>query len=275
VCLAGISGWTGKCVAEAILKAPDLSLTGAVARKAAGQDIGKFLGVETIGANISSSVEDGLKNGANVYVDYTSAEVVKINVMKALKNGIACVVGSSGLTADDYKEIEELARHKNVGVIACGNFSITAALAKHFALLAAEHLSHWEIIDYASAGKLDAPSGTTRELAEQLSVVRANTLGRPLDQIHGPRESRGAQISGTPVHSIRLPSYVIAFETIFGLPNERLTIRHDAGSGPEPYVDGTLIAVRKVIETKGLVRGLDALLFNKAPERSSFKKALH
>jgi len=73
-------------------------------------------------------------------------------------------------------------------------------LAKHFALIAAHYLPSWEIIDYAGAAKIDAPSGTTRELAEEL-----------------------ATIDGTQVHSIRLPGYVIAFETIFGLPDERLS----------------------------------------------------
>ena len=64
------------------------------------------------------------------------------------------------------------------------------------------------------------------------------------------------------MHSVRLPGFVIAFETLFGLPDERLTIRHDAGSGAEPYAAGTLLAVRKVMEITGLVRGLDQLLFN-------------
>ena len=70
-----------------------------------------------------------------------------------------------------------------------------------------------------------------------------------------------ATIGGTQVHSVRLPSFVIAFETIFGLPDERLTIRHDAGSGAEPYAQGTLLAAQKVMEITGLVRGLDQLLF--------------
>jgi 4-hydroxy-tetrahydrodipicolinate reductase len=73
--------------------------------------------------------------------------------------------------------------------------------------------------------------------------------------------SRGATVAGTQVHSVRLPGIVLAFETIFGLPNERLTIRHDAGKGAEPYVNGTLLAVRRVMQVTGLVRGLDRLLF--------------
>jgi 4-hydroxy-tetrahydrodipicolinate reductase len=36
-----------------------------------------------------------------------------------------------------------------------------------------------------------------------------------------------------------LPGFVISFETIFGLPDERLTIRHDSDSGAQPYVAGT------------------------------------
>lgn len=56
---------------------------------------------------------------------------------------------------------------------------------------------------------------------------------------------------------------MLAFEAILGLPNERLTIRHDAGPGAEPYVGGTLLAVRRVMEMTGRVRGLDHLLFGK------------
>jgi 4-hydroxy-tetrahydrodipicolinate reductase len=54
---------------------------------------------------------------------------------------------------------------------------------------------------------------------------------------------------------------VLAFETIFGLPDERLTVRNDAGKGVEPYVNGTLLAVRRVMQVTGLVRGLDRRLF--------------
>jgi 4-hydroxy-tetrahydrodipicolinate reductase len=48
---------------------------------------------------------------------------------------------------------------------------------------------------------------------------------------------------------------------IFGLPDERLTVRHDAGKGAELYVHGTLLGVRRVMQVTGLVRGLDRLLF--------------
>jgi 4-hydroxy-tetrahydrodipicolinate reductase len=128
------------------------------------------------------------------------------------------------------------------------------------ALLAARHLPQWEIIDYASAGKPDVPSGTAHELAERLGEVRRPALGRPIDEIHGPREARGADVAGTRVHSVRVPSFVVSTEIVFGAPDERLTIRHDAGSTPAPYVAGTLLAVRRVPALTGLTRGLDTLL---------------
>ena len=146
------------------------------------------------------------------------------------------------------------------GSIAAGNFSLTAAMAQAAALLVAPFLPNREIIDYASAGKKDSPSGTARELAERLATINATTLDVPVDQTDGLVAARGATVAGTQVHSLRLPSFVVSTEIVFALPDERLSIRHDAGSTPTPYVAGTLLAVRAVTQHTGLVRGLDTLL---------------
>jgi 4-hydroxy-tetrahydrodipicolinate reductase len=259
VCLAGATGWTGRALAPAIAGAPDLELRSAVSRTAAGRDLGEALGADALGVPVHGAVAEAL-DGVDVLVDYTSATAVKGNVMAAIEAGVAVVVGSSGLTADDLAEIDAAARARSVGVIAAGNFSLTAAMAQAAALLAARHLPHWEVLDYASATKPDVPSGTARELAERLGEVRRPELGHPIETLHGPREARGADVAGTRVHSVRVPSFVVSTEVVFGLPDERLTIRHDAGGTPEPYVAGTLIAVRRAPGLTGLLRGLDRLL---------------
>jgi 4-hydroxy-tetrahydrodipicolinate reductase len=197
----------------------------------------------------------------DVLIEYTHASSVKHHVLSALKKNVRVVIGSSGLTVEDFAEIERLSKEKGLGVIAAGNFSLTAALAKRFSLLAAQYLPTWEIVDYASAGKPDAPSGTTRELADQMSQVKSNELAVPIASTIGSKEARGASIGGAQVHSVRLPGYTLAFETLFGMPDERLTIRHDAGTSAMPYVQGTLLAVQKVMHINGLVRGMDKLLF--------------
>ncbi|MBP9090186.1 4-hydroxy-tetrahydrodipicolinate reductase [bacterium] len=263
VCVAGVTGWTGKAVAQGICATEDMSLVSAVSRSSAGKSLRELDINCDSDVIVAATVEEALAQPVDVFVDYTSAAAVKEHAMYALNKGVAVIVGSSGLTAEDYTAIEKLATSKNIGVIACGNFSITAALAKHFALLAAEYLPSWEILDYAGSTKMDAPSGTTRELAECLEAVRQNKLGREIKDVVGDSAARGAQVRGTPIHSLRLPGYVLSFETIFGLPEERLTVRHDAGTSALPYVDGTLLALRQVGAVNGLIRGLDQLMFGK------------
>jgi 4-hydroxy-tetrahydrodipicolinate reductase len=169
-------------------------------------------------------------------------------------------VGSSGLTAADYDEIDRRARAQGAGVVAAGNFSLLAALLLRAATEAAHHVEAWEVIDYASAVKPDAPSGTARELAERLEAVRRPVLGVPLDEVHGSPEARGATIGGTQVHSLRLPGFVVSTEIVFAAKGQRLSFRHDAGESPAPYVAGTLLAVRAAPGRVGLTRGLDRLL---------------
>ena len=259
VCVAGATGWAGRAVAEAVLQEDDLSLVSAMSRSAAGTDLGEAWGGAAVGVPVSASVDQGLQ-GADVLVEYTSHATVREHTLAAVGRGFHVVVGSSGLTAEDFGEIDALARERGVGVVAAGNFSLTAAIAQAAALLAARHLPHWEVIDYAAATKPDAPSGTARELAERLGAVRRPVLGRRIDETSGPRAARGATVEGTQIHSIRLPGFSVSTEVVFALPDERLVIRHDAGSSPDPYVAGTLLAIRAVGDRVGVTRGLDRLL---------------
>jgi 4-hydroxy-tetrahydrodipicolinate reductase len=260
VCVAGATGWTGRPIAEAVAAADDLVLRSAVSRSAAGQDLGAAWGRrEPMGVPVFGSVVEAV-DGVDVLIDYTSDEVVRTNTLTAIEHGVSVVIGTSGLTADDFAEIERAAAEAEVGVVAAGNFSLTAAMAQAAALLVAGHLPYREVIDYASAGKPDAPSGTARELAERLADVRPNSLDVPPDRTRGATDARGTTVRGTQVHSVRLPSFVVSTEVIFALPDERLSIRHDAGSTPTPYVGGTLLAARVVAGRTGLTRGLDTLL---------------
>ncbi len=233
-------------MAAAVEAADDLELVAGVSRS----DPGSY-----------SSVGEALDAvPADVLVDYTHASVVREDVLAAVERGVHVVVGSSGLSAADYDEIDKRARERQVGVVAAGNFSLTAALLLRAATEAARHLAAWEVIDYASIGKTDAPSGTARELAERLDTVRAPTVGVPIDEVLGAPEARGATVAGTQVHSLRLPSFVVSTEVVFAAEGERLSIRHDAGETPAPYVAGTLLAIRAAPNRVGLVRGLDQLL---------------
>ncbi len=263
VCIAGATGWTGRAVAQGILASDDLQLRSALARNTAGQDLGTAWGGDPIGVTVTDDLAAAL-DGVDVLVDYTSHDSAKQHALTAISRGVHVVVGASGLTADDHAEIDAAARTAGVGAVAAGNFSLTAAMAQAAALLVAPYLPDREIVDYASAGKPDAPSGTARELAERLAdVADAAELAVPVAVTGGHPEARGASIAGTQVHSVRLPSFVVSTEIVFAMPDERLTIRHDAGGTPTPYVAGTLLAIRAAPQRVGLVRGLDTLLLGR------------
>lgn len=260
VCIAGITGWVGSVLGPAVSESVDMKLVSAVSRKSAGKNISDLFSFKGDTFTVSGTVEEALKYKPDVLIDYTSPDSVKSNVLAAVNSGVNVVVGTSGLTDEDYDDIGEAAMKKGVGVVAAGNFAISAALMLRFATIAAKFLPSWEILDYASWDKIDSPSGTANELAYRISKVAKPEMKVPIEKMHGPKESRGASLNGNQVHSLRLSGYVIGADVIFGSLGERLTLKFDAGNEAKTYVEGTLMAARKVSGYRGLVRGLDNLL---------------
>ena len=184
VCFAGLTGWTARPIVRAINEANDLVLTAGVSRSAAGRSLGEFGGSDA--GSVYATVVEALEAAeVDVLVDYTSATAVRQHVEAAVDAGVHVVVGSSGLSAEDYADLDRRARQQGVGVFAAGNFSVMAAVLLRAAQVAAQHLDHWEILDYASKGKHDVPSGTSRELAEALAQLREPRGAVPLRSCTG------------------------------------------------------------------------------------------
>ncbi|HLW75082.1 MAG TPA: 4-hydroxy-tetrahydrodipicolinate reductase [Gammaproteobacteria bacterium] len=260
VCLAGAAGHVGRELTRAILDADDIVLVSAVGRKSAGKKLSAVTGEARADILVYADIATALKTApVDVLIDYTRPDAVKANVRGAIEAGCHVVIGTSGLTDADYAKIDAWATRRGVGVFAAGNFSLTAALLQHFAVLAAAAMPHWEILDYAADSKPDAPSGTARELAYQLGQVMKPVWQVPVEATQGLKESRGASLNGSQMHSIRLPGYYSAVQAVFGSPGERLELRHESTSYA-PYVAGTLLAVRRVHAFKGLKRGMGTLL---------------
>ena len=260
VCLAGATGWAGSALAQSIAQSDAIELVAAVSRTHAQRILGDVLAEPRLTCPVYATAEQALGTPCDVFFEYTKPEVAKANCLLALHHGAHVVIGTSGLTDADYTEIAAVAEEQQRGVLAVGNFALTVVLLQKFAEMAAKYIPQWEIIDYAHDGKKDAPSGTARELAARLSRIRPSELTIPLEQTQGIVETRGARVAGSQIHSIRLPGYTISAEIIFGMPDQKLTIRHDSGTSAEPYVDGALLAIRTVGSFVGLHRGLDSVL---------------
>jgi 4-hydroxy-tetrahydrodipicolinate reductase len=252
VCLAGATGWAGSELARGIAATSDVQVVSGVSRTHAGTSVA--------GVPIFATVGEALAIECDVLVEYTSAATAAANIRTALEHDLHVVVGSSGVTDAQFAELDALARGRRRGVLACGNFALTVVLLQKFAAMAAKYIPTWEIIDYAYEAKPDAPSGTARELAQRLSAVRRPESAVPVAQTLGSPEARGADLAGTQVHSVRLPGFVLGVEAIFGMPDQTLVLRHQAGASARPYVDGALLAIRKVATLVGVHRGLDAVL---------------
>lgn len=261
ITIAGATGWAGSALARGVAASPDLELVAAVSRTHAGRSLGPILGVDVLNAPVYATADEAFAaHPPDVFVEYTKPGVAKSNVLTALHHGAHVVVGTSGLTDEDYAEIDAAAHAAGRGVLAAGNFALTVVLLMKFAEAAAKLIPHWEIIDYARDTKADAPSGTVRELAGRLGRVAEARQAVSVEDTLGEKGTRGATMGGAQVHAVRLPGYTLSTEVMFGLPDQRISIRTDAGASAEPYVDGALIAIRKVGEFVGLRRGLDSVL---------------
>ncbi len=261
VLIAGGTGWAGSELSKGVFNNKKMELVGALSRKNKGQNLADLLKLGSGNIPIFENIEMALsKIDFDVLVEYTKPNIAKKNVIASLKNGKRVVIGTSGLTEKDYSEIEQTANENKTSVLAVGNFAITVVLLQKFSEMAAKYIPNYEIIDYAHEEKIDSPSGTARELAYRLSKIQESKLFVSKDKLVGIKESRGARLNGVQVHSVRLPGHVISIESIFGLKDEKLTIRHDSGASAEPYVKGGLLAIEKVGTFIGLKRGLDSVM---------------
>jgi 4-hydroxy-tetrahydrodipicolinate reductase len=173
--------------------------------------------------------------GYEAVIDFTRPDAVRANVEGALRAGIPCVVGTTGLGDGDFDAFDRLAKEGGVACFVAPNFALGAVLMMRFAAEAAKHLPRAEIVELHDERKVDAPSGTAKATADAMG-------------------------SDVPIHSVRLPGLVAHQEVVLGGPGQFLTIRHDTTSR-EAFVPGVLLALERLRSLpSGLTVGLDALL---------------
>ena len=241
----GVLGARGRMGAEAckaITEAPDMSL---VATLEAGDPVYSLA-----------------SEGANVVVDFTTPDVVMGNLDWLIHNGIHAVVGTTGFTPERINQVKLWSNEvPEVGVLIAPNFGIGAILMMRFAAEAARFFESVEIVELHHPDKVDAPSGTARHTAELIAQARLNAgLGaQPDATISGLPGARGADVSGIPVHAVRMRGLVAHQEVLFGDQGETFTIRHDSIDRTS-FMPGVLAGIRGVPVHPGVTVGLDAYL---------------
>jgi len=257
VVVQGALGKMGRDIVNALCLEPETQIVGAVELKTTDDYLPLPDG--SGGIPFSSDLSYVLTTcQPDVLVDFTIAQATMPAVRIATKQGVNLVIGTTGLTADELSEIDQLATTRQVGAVVAPNFALGAVLMIHLAKVAAKYLDYAEIIELHHHQKADAPSGSALATAKAMATARGEPFNRPVEQ-RTTSSSRGQEVEGVTIHSVRLPGLLAHQEVLLGAPGQTLSIRHDTISR-ECYMPGIILAVKEAGKRKGLVYGLDTLL---------------
>lgn len=267
VIVNGAAGKMGREVVKAVAGAPDMTLFGAIDRNPEflERDAGEVAGCGPLEVPIMNDLQGMLvlasqEQQPGVTIDFTHPDSVYENVRSAIAYGIRPVVGTTGMSPEQLRDLAEFADKASVGCLIVPNFSIGMILLQQAAVAASQYFDHVEIIELHHNQKADAPSGTAIQTAQMLAEM-GKTFNPPqvkeTEKLQGARGSLAEE--GIRIHSIRLPGFIAHQEVIFGGPGQVYTLRHDT-SDRACYMPGVLLAIRKVLQLQSLVYGLEKIL---------------
>ena len=187
------------------------------------------------GAELSAALK---QSEAQAGIDFTVAGLGAQHGLAMLEAGVAPVIGTSGVTLQEDKLLDEAATAVGLAGLVVPNFCLGVWLQQELARRAAEFYGSVEIIEEHHACKPDAPSGTAADTARQLAALL-------------PGE--GTEV---PIHSVRLEGLFSNQEVLFGGTGEVLRIRHET-FGLEAFGPGILASIAYVLgASPGVRRGI-------------------
>lgn len=243
--VCGANGKMGKEVVNAVNNADDMELVAKI-------DIidGEF-----------ASVEDALKSkDIDVIIDFTQPNSIYNNAKLCLDNKVNIVIGTTGLSDEQIKDLETLSNKNKTACFIAPNFSTGAVLMMMFSKMASKYFDNAEIIELHHNQKKDAPSGTAVKTASMMAENNENFTKGNCPETETIQGARGANsYNNIHIHSVRMPGYIASQEVIFGASGQILTIRHDS-MNRECYMAGVLLATRYAYDNRNFVYGLDNIM---------------
>ncbi|KRK92024.1 dihydrodipicolinate reductase [Levilactobacillus koreensis JCM 16448] len=195
---------------------------------------------------------------ADVWLDFSTPSGVATNAQFAITRRMRPVIGTSGLTEDQQRQLQATANARQLGGIIAPNFGLTAVLMMKFAQQAAAYLKRAEIVEYHHEDKVDAPSGTALNTARLIYEAQRVDEPQPSAELD-PLGARGGDYHGIKIHAVRLPGVVADEEVIFGGPGETLTIKQST-TDRQSFMTGVRLAIAAVVQRQDLVIGLENIL---------------
>ncbi|MBL8601558.1 MAG: 4-hydroxy-tetrahydrodipicolinate reductase [Myxococcales bacterium] len=244
--VAGASGRMGRLLVEQILISDDVRLAGALEHPRSpeiGTDVGALVGRPT-GVRIVGDPKKALA-GAEVVIDFSSPTATEGVVRAAAELGVACVVGTTGLSEGARAALDEAAL--KVPVVAAPNMSLGVQVLAHVLREALGLLGDEfdvEVIEAHHREKKDAPSGTALRLVQ----VALDTRGLTHDDVAHGRSGGDARRKPREVgvHAVRGGDIVGDHTVVLAGLGERIELTHKATSRAV-FAAGALRAGRWVV----------------------------
>ncbi len=261
VAIAGPRGKMGKEAVHTVMKAENMELVAVLDHREIASNLVDYQEFPEqydvrVYTDLNTLIEE-MK--PEVFVDLTTPKAVYAHTKTLLQHKVRPVIGTTGFTDEQLEEVTQLARENETGAIIAPNFAVGAVLMMKFAAEAAKYMPDVEIIELHHDQKLDAPSGTGVKTAQLIAANRpAHKQGHP-DEHETIPGSRGGDIEGMRIHSVRLQGLVAHQEVLFGGEGQMLTIRHDSYNR-QSFMSGVKLCIEKVVTLDALVYGLENLL---------------
>jgi 4-hydroxy-tetrahydrodipicolinate reductase len=232
IAVAGAAGRMGSRITALSQEYTGLQLSGAFERKGhkdIGRDVGPLAGIGNTGVLLADSL-DSIINAVDLIISFTTIEASLEHLRLASSRGKAIVIGTTGFSKDDMKEVGEHA--KKIPCVMASNMSMGVNLLLKVLQDIARVLGEGydiEIIEAHHRMKKDAPSGTALKMAQ----VIADALSRNLDEVavyarKGIIGERKPKEIG--IQTIRAGDIVGEHTVIFGGLGERIEVTHKVSS---------------------------------------------
>lgn len=199
------------------------------------------------GDNLSAAIK---QHTPDIVIDFTTPSVIYNNALCILENNVRPLIGTSGLTQQQIKELQRIALSKKIGGLIAPNFSISAVLMMRYAIDAAKYFNNVEITELHNISKKDAPSGTALHTANCMQ-----TENNKLVLHHDATEKQ----DGILIHSHRTPQQHAMQEVVLHSAHELLSIKAHCFERAA-YCHGIQLACHKVMQLQQLNFGLDNII---------------
>lgn len=261
IAVVGAAGRMGQEVLKALASDARFETVIAIDHNNVGESIHQFTGGKGPDVLIEQKLGAALDRvRCDAIVDFTSATSAAQHAISAIKRKVPAVIGTTGMSDPDQREIAGYCRENGTPCLYAPNFAIGAVLMMKFSQMAAKFFPDAEVIELHHEKKADAPSGTAMLTAELIGEARQQSPKRLHGAIIKVEGARGGKVKEVPIHSIRLPGFVAHQRVIFGGVGETLTIQHDSMDRTS-FMEGVKLCLSEVRGLSGLVVGMDKILF--------------